>query len=61
MLTVFVVINLVCYLSVMFLWCNVHVPESGVNWIIPDLFYDVYCVVCLEVFMLTEFSKILLG
>ena len=33
-------------------------PESGVNWFIPDLFYDVYCVVCLEIFSVTELSKI---
>jgi len=36
----------------------VQVPESGVNWFIPDLFHDVYCVVCLEIFSVTEMSKI---
>jgi hypothetical protein len=36
----------------------VQVPENGVNWVIPDLFYDVCCVVCLEIFSVTELSKI---
>lgn len=58
LLTVFVVIRLVCYLSDVFLWCIVHVPESRVNWFISDLFYDVYCVACLEIFSVTELSKI---
>ena len=35
-----------------------QVPENGVNWVIPDLFYDIYCVVCLEIFSVTELSKI---
>jgi hypothetical protein len=36
----------------------VQVPESGVNWVIPDLFFDVFCVVCLEIFSVAELSKI---